>query len=51
MVCRPEEALSDGQQALLPHQYEEVMSQIRDMAALLKKEIPEPHGSAAAVSR
>jgi 3-deoxy-7-phosphoheptulonate synthase len=35
----PEEALSDGPQALLPGQYAELASQIRDLAALLKKKI------------
>ena len=44
--CRPQEALSDGQQALLPHQYQEVMSQIRQLAALLHKQIPKPQATA-----
>jgi len=44
--CRPEEALSDGQQALLPHQYAEVMKQIRELANLLGKEIPSPQPAA-----
>jgi 3-deoxy-7-phosphoheptulonate synthase len=35
----PEEALSDGQQALLPAQYEAVAHQIRDLAELLGKKI------------
>ena len=43
--CRPQEALSDGQQALLPHQYEDVMAQIKDMVALLKKVIPQPRAT------
>jgi 3-deoxy-7-phosphoheptulonate synthase len=34
----PEEALSDGEQALLPEQYAEVMQQIRALAELLGKE-------------
>lgn len=41
----PEEAMSDGQQALLPEQFEEVMVQIRELAHLLHKEIPEPKGA------
>jgi 3-deoxy-7-phosphoheptulonate synthase len=41
----PEEAMSDGQQALLPQQYAEVMDQIRELAALFHKEIPESKGS------
>ena len=35
----PEEAMSDGPQALLPDQYEKLSSQIRDLAALLGKSI------------
>jgi 3-deoxy-7-phosphoheptulonate synthase len=35
----PEEALSDGPQALLPEQYAEVARQIHDLAALLDKKI------------
>jgi 3-deoxy-7-phosphoheptulonate synthase len=37
----PEEALSDGAQALLPEQYAEVMQQIRKLATVLGKTIPE----------
>lgn len=40
--CRPEEAMSDGQQALLPDQYAEVMQQMTELAALFKREIPKP---------
>jgi len=36
---RPEEALSDGAQALLPDQYTDVVAQIRKLAALFDKEI------------
>ncbi len=39
----PEEALSDGQQALLPDAYAEVMGQIRDIAELLGRTIPQSH--------
>ena len=35
----PEEALSDGPQALLPSQYQELATQIRDLAKLLGKRI------------
>jgi len=38
----PEEALSDGPQALLPHQYAALVDQIRSLAALLGKTISEP---------
>ena len=41
----PEDAMSDGQQALLPQQYAEVMDQIRKLAVLFQKEIPESKGS------
>lgn len=40
----PEIAKSDGPQALLPHQFDEVMKQIREVAALFNKtiDVPEP---------
>ena len=41
----PEEAMSDGPQALLPQQYAELMDQIRKLAAMFHKEIPESKGS------
>lgn len=41
----PEQALSDGQQALLPSQYEELMQQIRELADLFHKVIPQPGGN------
>ena len=44
---RPEEALSDGQQALLPDQYAEVMEQIQRLAPLFGRSIPQPQGSTA----
>jgi 3-deoxy-7-phosphoheptulonate synthase len=40
--CRPEEALSDGQQALLPDQYAEVMMQLYRLAELFERTIPQP---------
>lgn len=43
----PEKAMSDGPQALLPHQYAEVAKQIRAVAAVLGKTISPLPGSAA----
>lgn len=40
--CRPEEAMSDGQQALLPDQFTELMQQIHRVAKLFDRQIPEP---------
>jgi 3-deoxy-7-phosphoheptulonate synthase len=39
----PEEAMSDGPQALLPEQYKQLAAQIRALAALLGKTISEPN--------
>lgn len=36
----PEKAMSDGPQALLPHQYADLFQQMRALATLLKREIP-----------
>jgi 3-deoxy-7-phosphoheptulonate synthase len=41
----PEKAMSDGPQALLPEQYENVMQQMRRLAALFEKTIPEARGN------
>ncbi len=41
----PERAMSDGQQALLPGQFAELMQQIQRMAGLLNRTIPQPHRS------
>jgi 3-deoxy-7-phosphoheptulonate synthase len=41
----PEEAMSDGPQALLPQQYAEVMDQMQKLATMFHKEIPESKGS------
>lgn len=41
----PEKAMSDGPQALLPPQYVELMTQIRSLASLFHKTIPEPKGT------
>ncbi len=38
----PEKAFSDGQQALLPEQFADVVVQIRELANLFQKTIPEP---------
>lgn len=40
----PEEALSDGPQALLPAQYASVVQQMRQVAGILNRTIPEPQG-------
>lgn len=40
--CRPEEATSDGQQALLPDQYADVMQGMRALAEMFHRTIPEP---------
>lgn len=42
----PEEAKSDGQQALLPEQYAALVEQIRGLAELLNKTIAPPQGTA-----
>lgn len=41
----PEEALSDGEQALLPEQYVEIADQIRKLAELLGKTVSQPAGA------
>mgnify|MGYP006114154981 CR=1 FL=1 len=38
----PAEAMSDGPQALLPDQYKELAEQMRNLAALLNKQVPIP---------
>ena len=38
----PAEAMSDGPQALLPDQYKELAEQMRNLAALLNKQVPFP---------
>jgi 3-deoxy-7-phosphoheptulonate synthase len=38
----PAEAMSDGPQALLPEQYSELADQMRQLAALLNKQVPVP---------
>jgi 3-deoxy-7-phosphoheptulonate synthase len=39
---KPEEAMSDGPQALLPDQYAELMAQIRKLAVVMNKTISPP---------
>jgi 3-deoxy-7-phosphoheptulonate synthase len=39
---KPAEAMSDGPQALLPEQYSELADQMRQLAALLNKQVPVP---------
>ena len=41
----PEKAMSDGPQALLPAQYAAVMGQMREVAAVLHRNIPAPRGN------
>ncbi len=41
----PEQALSDGPQALLPEQYAEVMVVLRQLAGMCEKVIPKPLGA------
>jgi 3-deoxy-7-phosphoheptulonate synthase len=38
----PEKAMSDGPQALLPHQYAELFQQMRTLAEVLGRQIPSP---------
>jgi 3-deoxy-7-phosphoheptulonate synthase len=39
----PDHALSDGMQSILPDQFDELMSEIRQIAAVLKRNVQEPH--------
>ena len=39
---KPAEAMSDGPQALIPEQYHELAEQMRQLAALLNKQVPVP---------
>jgi 3-deoxy-7-phosphoheptulonate synthase len=38
--CDPDKALSDGMQSLYPEQFDELMSQVRQIAAVLKRTVP-----------
>jgi 3-deoxy-7-phosphoheptulonate synthase len=44
----PEKAMSDGPQALLPHQFAEVLDRMRQVAAVLGKSIPAAVGKSGA---
>ena len=39
----PEKAMSDGPQALLPDQYAKVVAQMKQLAGMFNKSIPQPH--------
>src|SRR5437899_7039013 len=39
---RPDHALSDGMQSVLPDQFDELMSEIRQIAAVLRRKVQEP---------
>ena len=41
---KPEEALSDGNQALLPEQFEQLMDEVRLVAGALNRSLPSPVG-------
>jgi 3-deoxy-7-phosphoheptulonate synthase len=49
----PDRALSDGMQSIFPDQFDELMSEIRQIAAILKRNVQEPflHPAAAPASR
>jgi len=49
----PDRALSDGMQSIFPDQFDELMSEIRQIAAILKRNVQEPflHPAAARASR
>lgn len=49
----PDHALSDGMQSIFPDQFDELMSEIRQIAAVLKRNVqePRPHPAVARVSR
>jgi 3-deoxy-7-phosphoheptulonate synthase len=38
--CDPDKALSDGMQSLYPEQFEELMSQVRQIGAVVKRTVP-----------
>ena len=42
----PDRALSDGMQSIYPEQFDELMAEIRQMAAILHRNVPQPLGSA-----
>jgi 3-deoxy-7-phosphoheptulonate synthase len=42
----PDRALSDGMQSIYPEQFDELMTEIRQMASILHRTVPQPAGSA-----
>jgi 3-deoxy-7-phosphoheptulonate synthase len=38
--CKPDEALSDGPQSLFPDQFDELMMQVRQIAAVVGRTVP-----------
>ena len=40
--CNPDQALSDGMQSLYPDQFDQLMNEIRQIAAVLRREVPGP---------
>jgi len=42
----PDRALSDGMQSIYPEQFDELLTEIRQMAAILHRNVPQPTGSA-----
>jgi 3-deoxy-7-phosphoheptulonate synthase len=48
--CEPDKALSDGMQSLYPDQFDELMTQVRQIAPVVKRTVPGIGKRAAAVS-
>jgi 3-deoxy-7-phosphoheptulonate synthase len=49
--CDPDRALSDGVQSLYPEQFDELMSEVRQIAAVVHRKVAEPARSAGAVAK
>jgi len=47
----PDRALSDGMQSILPDQFDELMSEIRQIAAVLRRNVQEPRSQPAATAQ
>jgi 3-deoxy-7-phosphoheptulonate synthase len=47
----PDRALSDGPQSIYPEQFEELMSEMRQIAPIVKRTVPQPLAAAAASRR
>jgi 3-deoxy-7-phosphoheptulonate synthase len=45
----PDRALSDGMQSLFPDQFDELMSEIRQIAPVVHRNVQEPQGKPAVV--